>query len=143
VKLKATALAAAAALTAVFAPAAAAKEFKPGDLRVCVATRCGPIADQPALDAIAALYYGPVAPKQAAAPGARARYVELRFRNGYVTGVAAGARFDRFLSFGVNLDQFAPRTWYRIPAVAAAEIRRLAAGLRPRLLPGNILSRSH
>jgi hypothetical protein len=137
------ALASTALLLAVFVPAAAAKEFKPGDLSVCARSRCLPITNQPALDAIGAFYYGPDAPSGARAPRRRARYVELRFRNGYVTGIAAGVRFDRFLSFGVNLDQFASRTWYRIPAVAAAEIERLATQLRPPTLPGNILSRSH
>jgi hypothetical protein len=138
----AAALAAAAALTAVFVPNAAAKEFNPGDLRVCAASRCVAISDRPALDAIGAFYYGPSAPRPAAAPSPRTRYVELRFRNGYVTGVAAGERFDRFLSFGVNLDEFAGRTWYRIPAAAAAEIRRLAVQLRPRRLPRDVLMRS-
>jgi hypothetical protein len=138
----AVALAAAAALAAVFVPSASAKEFNPGDLRVCAASRCVAITDQPALDAIGAFYYGPSAPRPAAAPNPRTRYVELRFPNGYVTGVAAGARFDRFLSFGVNLDQFAGRTWYRIPAAAAAEIRQLALQLRPRRLPRDILTRS-
>jgi len=127
----------------VLVPAAAAKDFKPGDLRVCAASRCAPMKNQRALDAVSAFYYGRVKPTRARSPRPGAPYVELRFRNGYVTGVAAGPRFDRFLSFGVNLDQFAARTWYVIPVRAAAEIRRLAANLRPPPLPADVLDRSH
>ena len=127
----------------VLVPGAAAKDFRPGDLRVCAASRCLPIENQPALDAIGAFYYGSAPPTRARSPGPGAPCVELRFRNGYVTGVAAGLRFDRFLSFGVNLDQFAARTWYATPARAALEIGRLATRLRPRPLPADVLSRSH
>jgi hypothetical protein len=126
-----------------FAPAAAAKDLRPGDLRACAGSRCLPIRSQPVLNEISRFYYGPRLPVRASAPGRRARYVELRFRDGYVTGIAAGPRFDRFLSFGVNLDQFSARVWYAIPARAAREIRRLAVRLRPRRLPRNVLDRSH
>jgi hypothetical protein len=62
--------------------------------------------------------------------------LQLRFTNGYVTGVVAGRRLDRFLSYGVNLDRFFGGTWYRVPRAAAAALRRLAAGLPPlRLTP--------
>jgi hypothetical protein len=127
----------------VLVPGAAAKDFRPGDLRVCAASRCLPIENQRALDAIGAFYYGGAQAARTRSPRPRAPYVELRFRNGYVTGVAAGLRFDRFLSFGVNLDQFAARTWYATPARAALEIGRLATRLRPRPLPADVLSRSH
>jgi hypothetical protein len=124
-------------------PAAAAKDFKPGDLRVCAKDRCRAIKNQRVLDLLSAFYYGSVKPTHARWPRRRAPYLELRFRNGYVTGVAAGRRFDRFLSFGVNLDQFAARTWYAIPARAALEIERSAASPRPRPLPADVLDRSH
>jgi hypothetical protein len=143
-RLEAPRLMLAVALAAVvLAPTAVAKDFKPGDLRVCVALRCLPITNQRALDAVGAFYYGDAKPARVLSPRPGARYVELRFRNGYVTGVAAGVRLDHFLSFGVTLDQFAARTWYLMPAPAAAEIRRLAANLRPRPLRADLLSRSH
>jgi hypothetical protein len=131
------------AVAAAVLPAAGAKDFKPGDLRVCARTRCLPINDARVLTAIGAFYYQGGAPTRAKPPSPAARYVELRFRNGYVTGVAAGARFNRFLSFGVNLDRFLARTWYLIPDRFAAEIRRLASQLRPRQLPPDILDLSH
>jgi hypothetical protein len=142
--MKATKVALAAlVLPVVLVPAAAAKDFKPGDLRVCAAIRCVPIKNQRVLNAVSAFYYGNAKPTRARSPRPRTPYVELRFRNGYITGVAAGRGFDRFLSFGVNLDQFAARTWYVTPARAAAEIRRLSASLRPQPLPDDVLNRSH
>jgi hypothetical protein len=141
--LTATMVVAVTVLAAVLVPAAAGKDFHPGDLRVCAGKRCVPLWQQRALNAVGRFYYGPVAPTLAKAPWRRAQYVELRFRNGYVTGIAAGARFDRFLSFGVNADQFNARVWYTIPPRAAREIRRLAAQLQPRRLPRNVLARSH
>jgi hypothetical protein len=55
-----------------------------------------------------------------------------------VTGIVAGSRFTHFLSFGVNLGQFAARTWYAVPAAVAAELRRLAPHLSAGQLPNNI-----
>ena len=124
-------------------PFAAAKDFRPGDLQVCTAKRCLPITLKPVLVEMSAFYYGPAAPVRAAAPNARAPYVALRFPNGYVTGIAAGSRFDRFLSFGVNVGHFVARSWYVIPGRAAADLRRLASRLRPQPLPRDVLSLSH
>lgn len=135
-----------AALLATVALAAAsvavAKDFPPGSVRVC-GHRCLPLTDVRALVALSAFYYGPHAPAAARAPARGGPYVQLRYPDGYVTGVAAGPRFDRFLSFGVNLNQFAARRWYRIPAAAAAAIRLLAAQVAPRPLPATILRQSH
>lgn len=128
---------------AVLVSTAAAKDFRPGDVRVCAGKRCLPLRSRPVLKEISRFYYGSRSPLRAKAPRRRARCVELRFANGYVTGVAAGARFNRFLSFGVNLDQFSARVWYTVPARAARAIRRLAARLRPPRLPRDVLSRSH
>jgi len=69
--------------------------------------------------------------------------LQLRFRNGYVTGIVAGAQLDRFLSYGVNLGQFAKGRWYRFPALAAAELRRLASSLRPMRLTPAAIALSH
>jgi hypothetical protein len=57
--------------------------------------------------------------------------LRLEFRNGYTTGIVATPALDRFLSHGVNLDRFRGGVWYAVPATAAAELRRLAAGLHP------------
>lgn len=141
--MKVTKLGAVGVVFLALVPAATAKDFDPGDLRVCAANRCRPIKNQRVLNGLSAFYYGSVEPNQVRAPMNRAPSVELRFRNGYVTGVAAGIRFDFFLSFGVNLGQFAARRWYVIPVRASAEIKRLAAQVRPRPLPRNVLERSY
>jgi hypothetical protein len=48
-----------------------------------------------------------------------------------VTGVVAATGLNRFLSYGVNLDQFRYGVWYRTPASAVAGLRRLTVGLTP------------
>ena len=124
------ALLAAAALAAT--PAATAKDFGPGDLRVCNAHRCVPIVNRAVLPLLGRFYYSDshvahVAPRvRLGAP-----YFELRFRNGYVTGIVASARLDRFLSYGVNLGRFERGIWYRVPARVASELRTLTTGMKP------------
>jgi hypothetical protein len=136
--------AAVAGLALWLAPVAQAKEFKPGDIRICAAKQCLPLNDRDALNALSAFYYSSKQiPRPKAAPASTARYVELRFPNGYVTGIAAGHRYDHFLSYGVNLGQFKARTWYAIPARASVAIKALATRLRTRPLPTNVLSNSH
>ena len=134
------ALLAAAALAVT--PAAAGKDFKPGDLRVCNAHRCVPIVNRAILPLLGAFYYGPHDP--GVAPRARlgAPAFELRFTNRYVTGIVAAARLDRFLSYGVNLDRFQRGSWYRVPARLAAELRKLTAGMKPLRVTRAALARS-
>jgi hypothetical protein len=76
-------------------------------------------------------YYDAQVPHVAARPRLGAPAFELRFRNGYVTGIAGAARLDRFLSYGVDLGRFQRGIWYRIPAPIALELRRLTAGMKP------------
>lgn len=136
--------AALAGLALWLAPVAQAKEFKPGDIRVCAAKQCLPLNDRVALNALSAFYYSSKQiPRRKAAPASDARYVELRFPNGYVTGIAAGHRYDHFLSYGVNLGRFKARSWYAIPARASVAIEALATRLRTRQLPANVLGKSH
>jgi hypothetical protein len=136
-----TLIATCAAAAALAAPSAAvAKDFKPGDLRLCDSRRCVPVVNQPALDALSGLYYGAKPLTTAAAPRLGAPTLRLEFRNSYVTGIVSTRSFDRFLSYGVNLDRLARGTWYRVPAIAARELRRLSTQLRPlRLTRGAIV----
>jgi len=125
-----------AATALIAASGSAAKEFGPGDLRVCDATRCVPVTEAAALQSLFRFIYA--GPPLRAVPRPRwgAPTFELRFRNGYVTGVVGGARLDRFLSFGVHLERFRRGTWYRMYPRAAAELRELTASLDPlRLTP--------
>jgi hypothetical protein len=138
------ALAAGLALAAAVGHAAGAKTFQPGDVRACGPNACVVIRSQPVLDALSRFYYGePASPAAATAPSKHSPYLRLLYSNGYVTGVVAGPRFGRFLSFGVHTGYFRARTWYAVPPRVAGELRLLASRLLPEALPANILSRSH
>jgi hypothetical protein len=118
-------------IVALAPSAATAKDFGPGDLRVCNGNRCIPITNRDVLPALGSFYYG--GPQPVAAPAVRmgAPAYQLRFRNGYVTGIVATAKLDRFLSYGVYLGRFRRGQWYRVPDAIAGELRRLAIGLAP------------
>jgi hypothetical protein len=115
----------------VVVPASSAKDFGPGDLRVCNAARCEPLTRPPVVRQLGPFYYsgGPLTVSQAPRLGAPA--YELRFKNGYATGIVASPRLDRFLSYGVHLGRFRRDTWYRLPAAISRELARLTAGMKP------------
>jgi hypothetical protein len=112
-------------------PSANAKDFGPGDLRVCNSTRCVAIMNREVLPGLGRFYYSGPPPRRVARPALGAPYYELRFRNGYVTGIVAMRRLDRFLSYGVYLGRFARNRWYAVPRRLSEELRVLTAGLRP------------
>jgi hypothetical protein len=112
-------------------PAAVAKDFGPGDLRVCGRSQCVPIVNERLLKILSAYYYGPrrvvrAAPVRRGAPG-----FALRWRDGYVSAVVAGANLDRFRGQGFFCGRFVRGKWYRFPAGAAAALRTMTAGMRP------------
>jgi hypothetical protein len=125
----AAALVLATALT--FPPGATAKDFRPGDLQICNAKECVAIADQAVLNALSSFYYGGPQPARTRAPRLGAPSFQLKFTNGYVTGIVASARLDRLLSYGVNLGRFHKGAWYRVPDRAARELIRLTESLKP------------
>lgn len=128
----------------VAAPPAAAKEFQPGDLRLCSGHHCHAVTNEAVLEVLSSFYYsGAAAPARARAPRLGRRAFELRFDDGYVTGVVATRRLDRFLSYGVNLGRFSRGLWYRVPAPAARELRRLAVGLTPLRVTNALLAKSN
>jgi hypothetical protein len=139
--LRSAALALAALLLAT-AVTATAKDFRPGDLRVCSAETCVDIVDQGVLNALARFYYGGPSPVRVPKPRLGKPYFQLRFGNSYVTGIVAMDHLDRFLSYGVNMGQFAPETWYRLPARAAIELRRLTEGMPPLRVSWSAIARS-
>ena len=128
--------------TLLLPPAASAKDFGPGDLRVCNTSRCVPIVSRSVLPLLGSFYYSGRAPARRPRPALGARYYELRFRNGYVTGIVAGGRLDRFLSYGVHLERFARDRWYAVPQRLSAELARLTVALRPLRLDRAALARS-
>jgi hypothetical protein len=128
---------------AVGVTAAQAKDFRPGDLRVCNAKRCVAIVNPEVVAELGPFYYyGRPRPRVAMAPRIGAHAFELRFRNGYPTGIAATARLDRFLSYGVNLERFRRGRWYRLPHAVSVELRRLTAGLAPLRVTRDTFARS-
>ena len=120
-----------AASVLLFLPSASAKDFGPGDLRVCNETRCVPIVKRNVLPLLGSFYYSGPAPAHLRAPALGTQYYHLRFRNNYVTGIVATSQLDRFLSYGVHLERFEANQWYAVPPRLSAELRRLTAGLRP------------
>ena len=124
-------------------PSASAKDFGPGDLRVCNATRCVPIVTRAVLPQLGSFYYSGPAPAHLGRPGLGTPYYELRFRNNYVTGIVATRQLDRFLSYGVHLERFTRDEWYAIPHPLSQELRRLTDGLRPLRLTRAALAKSH
>jgi hypothetical protein len=115
----------------VAAPGAVAKDFGPGDVRICNAAQCVPVVRESAVALLGPFYYSGRPLVRALPPALGTPYYELRFRNGYATGIVATRRLDRFLSYGVHLERFRRGTWYRVPPLLAAEFRTLTAGVRP------------
>jgi len=123
----------------MFSPAAAAKAFRPGDVRLCSDQGCVSIKSQPVRNALAAFYYDSAQrPVSVGAPPASTRAFKLEFSNGYVSGIAAGSNLDRFRSDGVNLDQFRDGVRYRMPRLMSSGLRQLV-DLAPRGGPGSSL----
>jgi hypothetical protein len=118
-------------LALTFTATSAAKEFKPGDLRICNANRCVTITDKKLLDALGSFIYMGPQPAIVRSPRLGVAYFELKFRNGYVPGIVATAKLDRWLSYGVYLGRFARGRWYHVPARAAAGMRELTVSLKP------------
>jgi hypothetical protein len=117
------------------ASAATAKDFGPGDLRVCNHSRCVVIMGRSLPRALSTFIYGeaPVRQVPRLRPGARA--FELRFADGYTFAMVGPADVDRFASFGVICGRFQRGRWYLLPGPVAAELRRLTAPLRPLRVP--------
>ena len=123
-------------------PGAAAKEFHPGDLRVCNAARCVPIMEPQAVGLLGPFYYSGPALQRKLPPARGTAYFELRFKNGYVTGIVATRALDRFLSYGVHLERFGRGVWYRVPPQLSAELKKLTAGMQPLRLTARAVARS-
>ena len=122
-------LAATATLLAV--PAAVAKDFGPGDLRVCGRERCVAIMNPGVMRILSAYYWGQgraprAGPVRNGAPG-----FELRFRDGQPSGMVASTWLNRFRAYGFFCGRFERGKWYRFPARAVAELRMLTVRLEP------------
>ncbi len=121
---------------------ASAKDFGPGDLRLCNAMRCIPVENRRVIPLLSSVSYGPRRAPVTRSPRLGAPAFELRFRNGYVTGIVASSELDRFLSYGVYLGRFRRGRWYRMPDRVSLELRTLARPLRPLRVSREALSKS-
>jgi hypothetical protein len=124
------------------APSAGAKDFRPGDVRVCNATRCVPILERSVVPQLTSFYYTGPRPVRRARPALGTPYYELRYRGGYVTGIVATRRLDRFLTYGVHDGRFVEHIWYAVPRELSVELRRLTDVLRPLRLTHAALAKS-
>ena len=88
------------------------------------------------------VYYTGAQPRRALPPALGTPYFELRFPNGYVTGIVATRRLDRFLSYGVNLSRFLRGRWYVVTRTVSAELRTMTAEMRPYRLTRAAVARS-
>lgn len=116
-------------------PAGLAKDFRPGDLRACGRDRCVRLLDRDLLRSLARYYYGQGSVVQAPRVQLGSPGFVLRTRNGYATGIVAGAKLGRFQSYGVICGRFERGRWYRVPPRAALALRRLTTDLRPARVP--------
>jgi hypothetical protein len=123
-------------------PSASAKDFRPGDVSVCNATRCVAIVNRAVQPQLASFYYSGPTPVRVPRPALGTPYYELRYRNGYVTGIVATRRLGRFLTYGVHDQRFIRDTWYAVPRPVSAELRRVTAALEPLRLSRAALARS-
>jgi hypothetical protein len=120
---------------------AQAKQFRPGDIRICDAQRCVAVMDQRVLNALSLFYYPPGRqPAEVRKPRLGAPYFEIKFGTS-VSGIAATAQLDRFRS-PCQCGHFGPDDWYRVPAKIARHLRTLSATLTPLRVTESIVSRT-
>ena len=125
-------------LSATVVPASA-KEFRPGDLKLCNDQRCIVILDRSLLGGLSRFYFG--APAAAARkPRIGSPYLQIASSDGHVTGIVGTARLDRFRSGGMG--RFSSDAWYRVPASVARGLRALAAGMKPLIATSSTIGRT-
>ena len=115
-------------------PAAAAKDFRPGDVRLCGARGCVSVDAAATASALGRFIYADGRGTPAVAPRRGAAAYALRFRNGYTAGLV-DASGRRFLSFGVICERFRRGVWYRVPAPLAEALREATEPLAPLRVP--------
>ena len=110
--------------------AVSAKEFQPGDLRVCGATQCRVIKDESVTNRFGSFLYGEGRVAFARTPKVGSPVFQLRFKRG-PAGVIVNDTSARI--HGLNCGRFRRGRWYPLPR----ELHGLARGLRPKRLRGS------
>jgi hypothetical protein len=115
----------------LLAAPSAAKDFGPGDLRVCGRHHCVPIMNAHLARIMSDFYWGDGRAPRAGGARRGAPGFELRFGDDYASGMVATKWLNRFRAYGFYCGRFERAKWYRLPPRAAAGLRKLTAGMRP------------
>ena len=115
------------ASAALFAAGAAAKEIRPGDLRICGATHCRVVKDRGQAHAFSELLWGPSRVVRAPTPPVGSPIFQLRFRDGPVGAIISASAIR---VHGLFCGRFQRGKWYRLPA----SLRGVTVGLKPKRL---------
>ena len=113
--------------TLLFASGSAAKEIRPGDLRICGATHCRVVNSPAQARAFSELIWGPSHTVRAPNPRVGSPIFQLRFKDG-PAGAIISATAIRV--HGLICGRFQRGKWYRLPA----SLRDITAGLEPKRL---------
>ena len=113
------------ASAALFAAGAAAKEIRPGDLRICGATHCRVVKDRGQAHAFSELLWGPSRVVRAPTPPVGSPIFQLRFRDGPAGAIISASAIR---VHGLFCGRFQRGKWYRLPA----SLRGVTAGLKPK-----------
>ena len=111
--------------------AASAKEIRPGDLRVCGASRCHTVTEPRQARAFSSLLWGESRVIRAPTPRVGSPVFELRFDDG-PAGAIINASAIRV--HGLRCGRFERGTWYRLPKT----LRGLTRGLEPKHLRAGV-----
>lgn len=115
------------ASAALFVTGAAAKEIRPGDLRICGATHCRVVNDPGQARAFSHLLWGPSRIVRAPTPAVGSPIFQLRFKDGPVGAIISATAIR---VHGLICGRFQRGKWYRLPA----SLRGITAGLEPKRL---------
>ena len=112
-------------------PAASAKDFRPGDLRVCGAVHCRVVTERAQARTFSAFLYGNGRPRRASAPRVGSPVFQLRLKDGFVAALLSPAAIR---VHGLFCERFVRGRWYRLPS----SLRNIGAGLEPKRLRATV-----
>jgi hypothetical protein len=102
-----------------------------GPSLVCGRHRCVSIKNPHLARILSDFYWSAERPRRAPRVPLGTPGFELRWSDGYATGMVAGTMLKRFRAYGFYCERFQRGKWYWIPPRAAAALRRMTAGMRP------------
>jgi len=111
----------------VVAGGALAKEFPPGSLLICGATRCRTVKDPAQSQAFSSLLWGDRPVWRAPTPRVGSPIFQLRFKDGPVGAIITATAIR---VHGLNCGRFQRGKWYRLSPTLGG----VTAGLKPKRL---------